>query len=149
MIARTHMKRSYWDDMERDAESFFTRAHVSWRRRAPLPPPHQGKSEARLRLEWECCLTLYRAHVQSTDDIVVVAGAGGCWHVPAPYDRVAMHCEVECEWVRGYNCQGEALPVPLPARPWALQYPRTFALRDLKAVQRASTVSPRARPCAA
>ena len=81
---------TYWDDTERAAELFFTRKCVPYPKK-PMPQPHWGKSEERLALEWRCYLTLHRAYMQTNDDLVLTVGHGGCWRVPAPYDRVARH----------------------------------------------------------
>ena len=103
--------------------------NVRAKKAALLPPQHAGKSNARLRLEWHCYLTLHRIYMQGNDDIVIGLGAGGLPHTlaPSPYDRVALDCETECEWVNGYLCQGEVKPLPAPNA-------------DLRVLQRAATV---------
>jgi hypothetical protein len=61
----------------------------------------------------------------------------------APYDRVAKLCETECPWVRGFKCQGEVLPKPNPSANSLAKramYPNAYARRDLRELQRASTV---------
>ena len=133
------MKRSM-DEREADAKAFFAR-----RVRRSSSPPERAmppRSKARLRLEWQCYLTLHRVYMQNNDDMVLGVGACGLrmGAAPPPYDRVALECEVESEWVNGYLCQGEVKPIAKARAEPHPRYPHACARTDLRALQRAATV---------